>query len=222
MDATNILPDAQPPQRLVALAVARRGKLALVLAGPDRWHESVSYVFIPAAFPGATLAGDGDLAATLEALAQESFGQPAQVISSACVYGPSPAHAIDRLAAEPDERIIPLLRLQRRTPLDTPEGPGLRRIELSVYLARVDDELRAAGGAAGILWVAPPSLRAVLRGMPFAEVVALPGVAWVPASTVALPEEAFVYVPADFGERHLVRIAAKYGQAALFQDDGKR
>ena len=222
MDATNILPDTQPPQRLVALALARRGKLALVLAGPDRWHESVSYVFMPAAFPGATLASDRDLAATLEALAVQTFGRPAQVISSRCVYGPSPAHAIDRLATGPDERIVPVLRLQRGTPLDASDGLGIRRVELSAYLARVDSEVSAAGGAAGILWVTPAALRAVLRGMPFAEVVALPGVEWAPASTVALPEEGFVYVPADFGERHLVRIAAKYGQEALFQDGGER
>ena len=221
MDVQDILRDS-PPLRLVALALMRRGKVALVLAGPDGWHENSSYVFMSAALPGVMLESTADLAATLDTLALDAFGQTAQVVSSRRVYGPSAAHAIDRLAADPDERPVPLLRLERGTLFESSRGSGLRRVELRTYLARLDGEPVAASGAAGILWVAPAALRSVLRGMPFAEVLALPGVEWAPAAAVAVPDEAFVYVPADYGERHLVRIAAKYGPAALFQDGTER
>lgn len=232
---------SKPPQRLVALAVARRGKLALALAGSAHWHETSAYVLMPAAIPGAALSGAGHpetVLETLDALARRAFGRPADVVASRHTYGPSAAHAIDRLPADPAERLVPLLRLERGTPLSeadaendmsAPGGPGLGlglcRVELRCYLAGLDGEPEAAGGPdgpVGFLWVTPGALRAVMRGMPFAEALALPGVEWQPAPDVALPEEAFVYVPGEYGERHLVRIAAKYGPGALFQDGGGR
>lgn len=214
--------EAMPPLRLVSLAMAREGKLALTLAGPDRWHENQGYVFMPAEIPGATLEGP-DLDGALAALALRRFGRHARIQSSRYVYGPSAAHAIDRLPMAPGERPVPLLRLERGTPLDEmpAEGmPGLRRVEVRCYLARLEGEgaLAPAPEVAGVLWVAPGALRSVMRGMPLAEVLTLRGVEWRPGSRLALPEDAFVYVPAEYGERHLVRIAAKYGPSALFQD----
>lgn len=233
MEPRNTAHDTRPPQRLVGLAAARQGKLALVLAGPAHWHDTSAYTFMPAAIPGSPLDAAG-LGATLDTLAHRAFGCPVHIVSSRCVYGPSAAHAIDRLQREPSESPAPLLRLERGTPLeagdDVPpepleplEPPVLRRVELRTYLARLEGEPAASGGpreaaGAGILWIAPAALRAVMRGMPLADALALPGVAWQPAPAVTLPDEPFVYVPGDYGERHLVRIAAKYGPEALFQD----
>lgn len=211
--------DDVPPQRLVSLAVARDGRLALAVAGSDRWRESQGYVFMPAELPGATLDGP-DLDPALAALALRVFGRPARVQSSRHIYGPSAAHAIDRLAPMPDERTVPLLRLERGTPLDTGGTVGLRRVELRCYLGRLEGDPAPAPEIAGILWTAPAALRSAMRGLPFADLLALRGIEWQPRADHALPDDAFVYVPGEYGERHLVRIAAKYGPAALFQAEG--
>lgn len=213
--------DALPPLRVTALVVTRDGKLALTLAGPDRWHESQGYVFMPAELPGVALddADEADdLPGTRAALALRAFGCPVPIQSSRCVYGPSTAHAIDRLSREPDEHPAPLLRLERGTPLAAADGLGLRRVELRCFLARLSGDPLPVPDVAGILWLTPASLRSAMRGLPFADLVALRGVEWHPAGHYALPDEAFLYVPGEYGERHLVRIAAKYGPAALFQD----
>lgn len=212
-------PDGVPPQQLASLAVARDGRLALALAGSDRWRESQGYIFMAAELPGATLDGS-DLDPALAALALRVFGCPARVQSSRHIYGPSAAHAIDRLPPMPDERPVPLLRLERGTPLDTAGTVGLRRVELRCYLARLESGPVPVPEIAGILWAAPAALRSVMRGLPFADLLALRGVEWQPTAGHALPDDAFVYVPGEYGERHLVRIAAKYGPAALFQNDG--
>lgn len=226
MDVTTIARAEQPTLRLVSLVVARQSRVALALAGADRWRENQGYIFMPAELPGAALesavaATECDLLSALDGLAHHVFGQSATVMSSRQVYGPSAAHAIDRLTAATDERPVPVLRLERGAPLDTVAagGPGLRRVELRAYLARLEGEPVAGEGLAGILWISPAALRTVMRGMQLAEALALPGVAWQPAAGCALPDEAFVYVPGEYGERHLVRVAAKYGAPALFQDD---
>jgi hypothetical protein len=58
-----------------------------------------------------------------------------------------------------------------------------------------------------------------VRGVPLGALLGLargsarlaPGVSW--------PEEALVYLPAEYGERFLLRVAAKYGHHALFEGE---
>ncbi|WP_410969238.1 hypothetical protein, partial [Salmonella sp. SAL04284] len=68
------------------------------------------------------------------------------------------------------------------------------------------------------LWLTPRCLRIALRGVPLRDLLAEDGAELRSAASDMLPVDAFLYVPADYGERHLVRIAAKYGTEALFQE----
>ncbi|HKS70854.1 MAG TPA: hypothetical protein VJQ45_10560, partial [Ktedonobacterales bacterium] len=125
---------------------------------------------------------------------------------------------------------LPLLRLEREAPLHVAATPTLRRVVVTVYRARLTgppalssrgDQGEGDDGAVGLLWLAPGALRLAMRGMPFAELLAQPAVEWLPAPAPAasLPDDALLYVPADYGERHLLRLVAKYGPEALFQGD---
>jgi hypothetical protein len=69
---------------------------------------------------------------------------------------------------------------------------------------------------AGALWLPLAALQTLVRGMRVTEALALEGVEARLAVDVALPEDGFIYLPADVGERMLPRIAAKYGERALF------
>ncbi|MGZ3716069.1 MAG: hypothetical protein ACXVA4_11675, partial [Ktedonobacterales bacterium] len=77
------------------------------------------------------------------------------------------------------------------------------------------DEAPPGAGTAGLLWLAPRALRVALLGVPLADLLAQPSVEWQAAPHVSLPDDVFIFVPADYGERHLLRIAAKYGPSKL-------
>lgn len=93
----------------------------------------------------------------------------------------------------------------------------MQRAIVRAYRAALSGEPQAGDGASGVLWLAPAALRLVMRGAALAELLALPTVAYQPARDVVLPDDAFVYAPAEYGERALLRIVAKYGPTALFQ-----
>lgn len=221
------------PLRLLALAIARAGRLALLVGGRAHWHTNAGYTFVPLDLPGCVQEPDASPRATADGLGRRAFGCGARLIASRQLYGPSEAHRIDRLPAalDADDEPLPLLRLEREAPLHVAATPTLRRVVVTVYRARLAGppalaETEAGGGnrddgAAGLLWLTPGALRLAMRGMPFAELLAQPAVEWLPASARAasLPDDALVYVPAEYGERHLLRLVAKYGPEALFQDD---
>ena len=220
--------DRFSPLRLLALAIADGGRLALLVGA--RWHTNASYTFVPLNLPGCVQEPGASPHTAADGLGRRSLGRAARLIASRQLYGPSEAHRIDRLPAalDVDDEPLPLLRLEREAPLHVAATPTLRRVVVTVYRARLagPPALSAAGdqddadeGAAGLLWLAPDTLRLAMRGMPFTELLAQPSVEWLPAPgrPASLPDDALVYVPADYGERHLLRLVAKYGPEALFQ-----
>ncbi|HEX6796222.1 MAG TPA: hypothetical protein VF116_00760 [Ktedonobacterales bacterium] len=218
------------PLRLLALAIARTGRLALLAGGRSRWHTNAGYTFVPLELPGCVQEPGTLPHTTADGLGRRTLGRAARLIASRQLYGPSEVHRIDRLPTQLGDEPLPLLRLEREAPLHVAATPTLRRVIVTVYRARLIGPpalTEAAGGgdvddgASGLLWLAPDALRLAMRGMPFAELLAQPAVEWLPATAraAALPDDALVYVPAEYGERHLLRLVAKYGPEALFQDD---
>ena len=190
----------------------------MLLAGPDRWRAASGYTLVPADLPGGEVSLGASHAHAVRTIARQSLGCTARILPSAAVYGRSARHAIDRLSLAPGEsRYRPLLRLDRLAPRETGDRAGLTTFHLSVYLTELDGHSTPAHGLAGLLWLPLPALRLALRGIPLADLLAQPGVTLEPAPVIALPDDAFVFIPGDYGERQLLRVAAKYGRAALFQ-----
>jgi hypothetical protein len=215
---TPIVPAADGPQELVALIATRTDQIALLLAGPDRWREASGYTLVPADLPGGQTLPQVSHADAVYTIARQSLGCTGRILSSTAVYGRSARHAIDRLDPAPGgSPHLPVLRLDRLVPDETSTIASLTAIHLSVFLTELDGHPVLAPGFAGLLWLALPALRMALRGMPFSDLLALPGVTLERAPAIELPPDAFVYVPGDFGERQLLRVAAKYGRAALFR-----
>ena len=220
------------PLRLLALAIARHGRLALLAGGRARWQRNAGYTFVPLELPGIVQEPQATPHTTADSLGRRVLGRATRLIASRQLYGPSEQHRIDRLSALPDDDPLPLLRLERTAPLHVAATPTLRRVVVTVYRARLGGlpSLTITGegddGPAGLLWLAPDALRLAMRGMPFTELLARREVEWMPAIAGAgttgsrgMPNDALVYVPADYGERHLLRLVAKYGPEALFQGD---
>jgi len=217
---TPLDPGAAMPGALVAFAVTRTDRLLLRCGGPKRWRPSAGYTLIPCELPGAALparAGLGGASEEIPRLAHRLLGADACVQSCAVTYGPSPVHRIDRLPPG-DEAIRPLLRLARLAPAsDRYETP--RELTVRVYLATLPAQWRPSAAPGAWLWLGADGLRHAMRGLPFAELLAMPRAEWHTPPIAPLPDDAFVYVPSEYGERHLLRILAKYGPAALFQSD---
>lgn len=232
--ATHTPPPAS--QSIYSLVVARDGMLALVVGGRERWREANGYTFVPADLPAGDLGAKPAveaLAQSVAAIARRWLGCDATLQPNDTTYGPSERHAIDRLALATGDNVptpapLPLLHLERGMPLDeleSPESAGspnrnepppFRRVVVQAYRAALVAEAQpGAETTAGILWLSPQALRVALRGVPLAELLAQPGVAWQPAPHLSLPDDTFIFVPAEYGERHLLRIAAKYGPQKL-------
>jgi hypothetical protein len=131
---------------------------------------------------------------------------------------------MDRLPPGPEDVPLPLLRFAREEPLLVAPTPVVRRVVVSVYRGRLDGPPILPAETSGLLWLSPDALRLAMRGIPLAELLAHDGARWQGGSTgqpepASLPDDAFIYVPAEYGERHLLRLVAKYGPKALFQDE---
>lgn len=221
------------PRTICSLVVARGGLLALIVGGSERWWEMDGYTFMPAELPAGELDPAmtvGTLPRVLAAIAQRGLGCEGEPLSSEVMYGPSTRHAIDKLALASDDdapALLPLLQLERGMPLGEQENAGsaethgtrgltpFGRVIVRVYRVALAAEAQPGAEAAGLLWLAPKALRVALLGAPLAELLTQPGVEWQAAARVSLPDDAFIFVPADYGERHLLRIAAKYGASKL-------
>lgn len=218
---------------ICSLVVARGGQLALIVCGRERWREMNGYTFIPAELPAGEIAPETAADAPPHvalAIARRWLGCDATLMPSEAMYGPSARHAIDRLALAGDADAptpLPLLHLERGMPLDEPESEGtagmlgsggltpFRRVVVRAYRAVLAAETQPGAETAGLLWLTPRALRVALLGVRLADLLTQPGVELQAAPHVSLPDDAFIFVPADYGERHILRIAAKYGSPKL-------
>jgi hypothetical protein len=207
------------PLHRFSLVLHVEGRLALMVHGPERWQAMPGYTMIPVEFPGAMLGTGETLAETASALGIRTLGCPIRIVSSQTMYGSSATRRIDRVDIPPGEEPVPLLRVERMAPEEHEDGVALRPVHVQAYLAVM------AGGAephlehSGVLWLPPEALRVAVRGLAFAELLALEGVRWQPPIEWTLPENAFVYVPSEYGERFLLRALAKYGPHAVLQGE---
>lgn len=219
MGPAAIPPDGPPAQRLAALVIARDGAIVLVLGGPERWRRLQAYTLAPIELPGGSVAAAMSLSASAAQIATRLLGRPAHALPSKHTYGRTSAHAIDRLNSFLPTDMPPLIYLERGLPdeQDATRPPG--QVTISVYRGVLDGDPVPARTIAGLLWLPLPALRQAVRGLPVADLCAMHGVVWRPAPQVNIPGDLFVYVPAEYGERYLLRVAAKYGAVAIFQDD---
>lgn len=210
------------PGRVRAALVTVRGRILFVVGGEDRWRYDPGCVFIPLELPGGVYPEESSPETTIGAIGERWFGRPLHVQSADVTYGPSPRHAIDRLPTRAAP--APLLFLERLAPADPDRGEGVRRVTVEVFRATVDggdvasDALEPQHVCAGLLWLSWQALRQVVRGLPLADLLAREDVALRPCPGAALPSEALVYLTAEYGERTLLRVAAKYGEQALGKD----
>ncbi len=211
-------PVAQP-RTLTSIVVAEAGRVALIVGSSGRWSHTPGYTLVPLELPGAESGTEASLQQTVRHLGEALLGRPARVLSSNHVYGPSRRHAIDRLDAPPETSPRPLLRVERATPVEGSAGHGFAPVVVRAYRARLMGRPEPTHAVAGILWATPRALKAAMRGLPMSELLAYADVIWHPSEHTVLPEDALVYVPSEYGERHLLRIVAKYGAEALFQPD---
>lgn len=208
---------------LLGLLVARRQRVALVLGGQNRWHRAGPSQFAPLEFVGSNVARSETPGSVADELARRVVGVPCRLVSSRHTYGSTAQHAIDRLAPLPDESPHPLLRLVRGVPEDrgvAERQVGLAPLTVCMYHAAVDGELVPGTQTGGLVWMPLDALRSVVRGLPFGEMLMLDGVEWIPNPLAPPPDEtAVIYCPSEYGERFLLRVAAKYGHEAVLSSE---
>lgn len=206
------------PDSVVSAVILRAGKIALVARGGERWRTQPGYTLVPLELPGGPRRVGEAPDQTVARVCREALGVEACPLSSRQLYGPSARRRMDKLSAASDEFPIPLLRFERAVLRDGPEGGRIISTVTCAYLTRLDGEpaQTAMTLTCGVLWSSPEALGALLRGVPFAETAGLPhGVEWQANPDRPLPEDAFFFVPSEFGERHLARLIAKYGRGVL-------
>jgi hypothetical protein len=214
--------------RLCAALVTVRGRVALVIGDESRWRRDLGCVFIPLELPGGVWPEGHSPEAAIAAIGQRWLGNALHLLAADVTYGPSARHAIDRLP--PRDAPAPLLYLERLAPADPERNEGVHRIAVAVYRATTDgatsatDTLEPHGECAGLLLLSWQALRQILRGLPLNDLLAREDVTARLRPGVSLPTEALVYLTAEYGERTLLRVTAKYGMQALGKDadDGTR
>jgi hypothetical protein len=201
----------------VALLALRSQRLALALAPQSRWHDLYGRQMARLEFPSVPHTADAEPQAEALALAQRVFGHAASPLPTRWTYGPSAQHAVDRSPATP--ATAPFLRFERMLPLDREQGQPLHLVAIEVYratLTAISPDALDPQITAAILWLPQAALRPLVSGTLLDELRATEGVEIEYAHGPRLPDDALLYLPSDYGERHLLRIAAKYGERALF------
>ena len=207
--------------RLCAALVTVRGRIALVIGGESRWRRDPGCVLIPLELPGGVWPEGSSPEAAIAAIGQQWLGNPLHLLAADVTYGPSVRHAIDQLP--PREAPAPLLYLERLAPADPERNEQVHRIAVAVYRATADradtaDTLEPRDACAGLLLLSWQALRQILRGLPLGDLLAREDVGVRLRPGVSLPPEALVYLTAEYGERTLLRVTAKYGMQALGKD----
>lgn len=217
------------PNRVRSALVAIRGRMLLVVGGESRWRHDAGYVFAPLELPGGVYSENWAPEAAIAAIGWRWLGRPLHLLAADVTYGPSPAHAIDRLPMR--DTPAPLLYLERLAPADPERGETVHRVAVEVFRATLDERVAlgdVAGEAgvileprpecAGLLTLTWQALRQVVLGLPLADLLARDDVSLQLRPGVALPAQTLIYLTSEYGERTLLRIAAKYGVQALGKD----
>lgn len=205
------------PVRLLSLVIADDGHVALPVAGPDRWRDESGYTFVPLELPGGPAEPNESAERALQRIASARLGRSVRPLSSPWTYCPSATHAIDRRSATAGQ-LCPVLEIARAVPLTRDDSaPGLEPVVVRAYRASLTDATPLQ--RVSVLWLTPNALRAVVRGQPLGDLLALPDVRWQPAGETLPPDDALIYVPSEYGERYLLRAVAKYGWQAVIPEE---
>lgn len=199
---------------IVGLLVTHDQRMALALAPQSAWQDRYGELLMPLALPNCPCPADENCQTVALALAPTSYGQAADALPTQWKYGPSARHAIDR---EPASTGDPFLMFEREVLAADATHSTRTTLVFAVYRAHLTERVVLdARVVAAVLWVSVTALRALIGGERVADVVARGDVSLQLAAGVALPDAGLLYVPSDVGERSLARIAAKYGEGALF------
>lgn len=203
---------------LVSAVVVRAGRIALLARGPERWLSSPGYTLVPVELPGGSahhLEPPSRAAARIAAL---ELGVPIRTLASRSIYGPSRGNHLDRLSPGSEAEPWPLLRHERAVLVGAADGSDerLATVEVRAYLAASAGEPTLGNLSAGLVWASPRGMLTLLRGVVASDLISMSRhVAWWPNLALPLPDDAYLYVPADLGERFVTRIVAKYGRGVL-------
>jgi ADP-ribose pyrophosphatase YjhB (NUDIX family) len=206
------------PDTVASAVIVRSGKIALVARGSERWRAQPGYILVPLELPGGPWRDGETPEQAITRVCREALGVAARPLSSRQLYGPSARRRMDKLSAASEVFPLPLLRFERAVLRDDPAGERIVSTVTCAYLTRLDGEPSHSTMklTCGVLWSPPEALGALLRGVPFAETANLPhGVEWQANPDRPLPDDAFFFVPSEFGERQLARLIAKYGRSVL-------
>lgn len=215
-------PNTPLPASLVSAVIVRDGKIALVAAEQDRWRSVPGYTLVPVELPGGTRNVGEPPEEAVARLCAHFLGASARTLSSRHIFGPSPTHRVDRLAKEIGPPPYPLLRFERAEFVSPEHGEERTSLVVRAFLAAIEDTPSFNECVSGVLWSTPDMMLTLARGLPFEDIIQLPrGIEWLPNPTYSLPDDAFFYMPAEYGERHIVRIVAKYGRGILDGEDIK-
>jgi len=203
----------------IALLAIQRQRIALRLTPEAHWQDLYGLRTARLELPGAAHAAETDPLSEALALGPATFGAVVAALPTRWTYGPSPQHAVDRAAA-PEPAAAPFLRFERMLPQDDAAGAtrhAPRQIGIEVYRAALAEEITLdAQICSALVWTPVEALRTLVAGMRLGDALALEGVEAHAAPGSRLPDDLLLYLPSDYGERHLARIAAKYGSGALF------
>lgn len=201
----------------VALLAVRGQRIGLALEPQTRWRNLYGRRMARLELPSAPHARDAAPQTEALALAHAVYGRAASPAPTRWSYGPSPRHVVDRSPAS-SPTSAPFLRFERMLPLDRETGQPPRLVAVEVYRATLaeGDAALDAQVVAAILWLPLAALRALVSGVQLGDLLALEGVESERAHEADLPDDILLYLPSDYGERHVLRIAAKYDERALF------
>lgn len=199
---------------MVAPLVTRGRQLGLSLAPQADWHDLYGRLMLRLELPACAVTLGGDPLAEALALGRVTYGQAMTPTPTRWIYGPSPRHAVDRAAA-PSAQAAPFLRFERAAPQRPGEAPSATTIEL--YRAMLaGDATPNPRHAAALVWLSIAALRELVGGLSLSDLLARGDVSARFATGITPPNGGLVYLPSEYGERQLLRVAAKYGEDALF------
>ncbi len=201
----------------VALLAIRDQRLGLVLPPQSAWRDLYGMRSARLELPATPHTPGADPYTEALALSGAWYDCCAAPRSTHWTYGSSARHAVDRFPIPEASLSAPFLRIERMVPLGVEEGLAPRLTVIEVYRATLEDDVTLDSEKVGaLLWIPVGALRHVVGGALLSDLLAIEGVRMELPPGAHVPEDALIYLPSDYGERFLLRIAAKYGERALF------